>query len=141
MSYFPEVIPGPDPSIDDAPFWAFCADGVLKFQRCADCGRYRHPPTPACPRCKSFARQWVQAGDDAELFSFTVVHYPSLSGIQPVLPYNVAIVQFPSQDNVRLISNVVDAKPDELRIGMRLDLAWDKCGDVLVPRFRKSASG
>lgn len=139
-SYFSEVVPGPVPSIDDAPFWASCEKGVLKFQRCANCKRYQHPPTPACPRCKSFSREWIEARDEAELYSFTVVHYPPLEGIQPRLPYNVAIVRFPSFDNVRLISNVVDADPDDLRIGMKLYLTWEECGSVLVPRFRKSES-
>ncbi len=137
MSYFSEVVPGPDPTIDDAPFWNSCAQRKLRFQRCPECKRYQHPPTPACPRCKSFEREWIEANDEAELYSFTVVHYPSLKGIEDTLPYNVAIVRFPSFNDVRLISNVVDTKPDELRIGMKLSLVWEERDGILLPRFRK----
>ena len=34
------------PRHDD--FWAGCADGELRLQRCAACGTYRHPPGPLC---------------------------------------------------------------------------------------------
>ena len=74
------------------------------------------------------------------MFSFTVVNYPSFSGIEPALPYNVAIVRFPSFDNVRLVSNIVGAEPRELLIGSRLSLIWEDIGPgPKLPRFRASA--
>ena len=140
MSYLPADIPGPEPTIDDAPFWQFCAHQELRFQRCAECGLFRHPPSPVCTRCQSFKSEWLAAQDEAELFSFTVVHNPAHPSIGPALPYNIAIVLFPSFDNVRLISNVVDARPEELRIGMKLDLVWERAGNGgMLPRFRKRA--
>lgn len=137
MAYLPERVPGPEPTIDDQPFWDACTRRELRFQRCTHCGHFRHPPAPGCPRCKSFDHEWVIAKDEAELFSYTVVNYAAHPAVQPVLPYNVAIVLFPSYDNVRLVSNVVDAKADELSIGMPLELVWEQAGDgVVLPRFR-----
>ena len=137
MAYLPDAVPGPEPTIDDRPFWEACQRRELRFQRCADCGRFRHPPTPACARCKSLRGDWVRAADEAELFSFTVVHHPAHDAVVASVPYNVAIVLFPSFDGVRLVSNVVDCPPDALRIGMRLSLAWEAAGNgLLVPRFR-----
>ena len=137
MAYLPDGVPGPEPTFDDNPFWEHCAKGELRFQRCGGCGLVRNPPGPACPRCQSFACDWVAAGDDAELFSFTVVHYSAQGAIAPALPYNVAIVRFPSLNDVRLVSNVIDTPAAGLRIGMELALVFETAGNGRpVPRFR-----
>lgn len=139
MSYLPDGIPGPEPTFDDTPFWDFCEKEELRFQRCGDCGRHRMPPSPFCPHCQSQAVEWVPAPEAAELFSFTVVHHPAHPEIKVALPYNVAIVIFPDCDDVRLISNVVDAAPGEMAIGMPLRLTWETAGNGRkVPRFRKA---
>ena len=130
-------MPVPDPTIDDQQFWERCKQRQLVFQQCNDCQRFRHPPGPACPSCQSFSYRWVEAHDEAELFSFTVVEHGALAGIEKSLPYNIAIVDFPSFDHVRLISNVVDTAPANLRIGMKLHLIWDEVKDgIPLPRFR-----
>lgn len=140
MSYFPRGTPGPEPAIDDAAFWEWCAKGELRFQRCAGCGRFRLPPMPACSHCRSFEFEWVRAPETGEVFSFTVVHHAAHRAIGPALPYNIAIVAFPECDGVRLVSNVMDAAPGELEIGMRVGLAWDTAGNGrTVPRFKKMA--
>lgn len=136
MAYLPDGVPGPEPTIDDSPFWDYCAKRELRFQRCAACGKFRHPPAPACRHCKSFISEWVEARDEAELFSFTIVNFAAHPAVEEALPYNVAIVLFPSFDNVRLVSNVIDAESEDLTIGMRLRLVWDKAGDrAPLPRF------
>jgi uncharacterized protein len=137
MAYFDIGVPTPEPTIDDQPFWAFCAQRQLRFQRCAECGRFRHPPTPGCARCHSFAHDWIEARDEAVLFSYTVVHYAAHPAVSAVLPYNVAIVLFASFDNVRLVSNLLDVAPADMRIGTALDLCWDPIeGGMFLPRFR-----
>lgn len=138
MAYLPDGVPGPEPTVDDRPFWEACRARELRFQRCADCGLFRHPPTPACARCRSLRSEWIRAVDEAELFSFTVVHHPAHDAVTASVPYNVAIVLFPSFDGVRLVSNVVDCPPGELRIGMRLSLVWESAGNgMMLPRFRR----
>lgn len=135
MAYLP--LPGPVPDPDDAPFWEYCRQHELRFQRCTVCGRFRHPPAPCCPHCRSFESEWVRAPEVGELFSYTVVHHPVSEAIRPHLPYNIAIVAFPECGGVRLISNVVDAAPDELRIGMKLQLIWEAAPDGQpLPRFK-----
>jgi len=135
MAYLP--LPGPVPELDDSPFWEFCAQRELRFQHCKSCGRFRHPPGPCCPYCQSFESDWVRAPEQGSLFSYTVVHHPVSEAIRPHLPYNIAIVAFPECDGVRLISNIVDLAPSELRIGMPLWLDWEVADNGQpLPRFR-----
>ena len=137
MSYFPDDMPRPEPSIDEAGFWEFCKERSLRFQSCTQCGTLRHPPLPMCPRCQSCGTEWKAAPEEAEVYSFTVVHHASHPAVAARLPYVVAVVEFPAMPGVRLITNITDIDPREVRVGLRVKLWWDDVGDGMhVPRFR-----
>lgn len=142
MSYFPNEVPDPEPTIDDAAFWQFCRDRQLKFQKCTSCGTVRHPPAPACRLCQSTQSTWVDASGPALLYSFTVVHVASHDSIKAALPYNVAIVRFPDLNDVSMVSNVMGAAGDTLVIDMPLALAWDeRPSGAILPRFKIASAG
>ena len=127
--------------VEHREFWRHCGAGELRFQRCADCATWRHPPGPACPTCHSLRSRWELAPEGPELFSFTVVHHPAAPALKDVVPYNVAIVAFHAPGPLRLVSSVIDAAPEELRIGMPLALAWVRSADGQpLPVFRKGPS-
>lgn len=140
MAYFPETMPRPVPTMDDAGFWAACRERKLRFQACADCGKPRHPPTPICPACHSFKVTWVDAPARAEIFTFNVIHHASHPAVAGRLPYVGALIVFPELPGVRLVSNVTDCAPSSIAIGMRVELWWDDIGEGLfIPRFRLAA--
>lgn len=141
MSYLPDSLPGPEPAIDDKVFWAFCQKKELRFQKCGQCGRVRHPPAPGCQKCGSFEIEWVEAPDEAEIFSFTIVHHAAHEAVRDVLPYNIAIVIYPSLDDVRIISNVVGTANEHVAIGRPVALVWEKAGNGMwIPRYRLKAT-
>jgi uncharacterized OB-fold protein len=124
--------------VEHLAFWQHCAASELRFQRCADCLTWRHPPGPACPQCHSLRSRWDLAPAGPTLFSYTVVHHPAAPVLKEAVPYNVAIVAYPTPVPLRLISSVIDAEPEELRIGMALSLAWVRSADGWpLPVFRK----
>lgn len=143
MAYFPADMPEPVPTMDDAAFWDHCAEQRLLFQCCAECELPRHPPTPVCSRCGSTRMHWVEAPEHATVFTFTVVRYASHPAVTGRLPYVVAVVDFPKLPNVRLVTNVTDVDPSEVRVGMAVQLWWDRLADgdarrrpMYLPRFR-----
>jgi uncharacterized OB-fold protein len=126
--------------LEHRAFWAHCAAGELRFQRCAECGSWRHPPAPRCPACRSALARWEAAPPRAELFSYTVVHHAPAPALQGLTPYNVAIVAFAAPGPLRLVSSVVDAAPAELVVGMPLALDWARSADAqALPVFMKKA--
>lgn len=137
--YLPEFGVGRSHLAPHNVFWGYCAQVELRFQRCADCGVFRHPPSPMCPVCVSSQSRWDLAPDDAELFSYTVVHHAPHPALKEAVPYNVAIVAFPSIGWIRIVSNIIDAAPAELEIGMPLVLAWQAWDShhTQLPLFRK----
>jgi uncharacterized OB-fold protein len=137
QSYLPDLGGIAAPQLPEhVRFWEFCARRELRFQRCGACKRWRHPPAPVCPHCGSPECTWELAPPRAELFSYTVVHHASTPALRDHVPYNVAIVAFPDLIDIRIVSNVIDARPDQLRIGMSLKLVWqEQAPGRMLPLF------
>lgn len=137
MAYFPDAMPRPQPTMDDAGFWDGCREQKLRFQACAACGKPRHPPMPVCPVCHSTKVTWIDAPAKAEVYTFNVIHYASHPAVAGHLPYVGALIVFPDLPGVRLISNVTHCAPASVAIGLQVELWWDDIGDGLfIPRFR-----
>ncbi|MBV7486462.1 Zn-ribbon domain-containing OB-fold protein [Bordetella sp. BOR01] len=137
MAYFPADMPGVEPNMDDTGFWDNCRKHRLVFQACSECSVLRHPPTPICPHCHSVQVKWVEAPDEGQVYTYTIVHHASHPAVQSRLPYVVALLEFPGLPGVRLVTNVTDAPPEKVFIGMRLGLWWDDLDDGFsIPRFR-----
>ncbi len=115
-------------------FWTGGEGGELRFLRCQACGYYIHPPTPVCPQCHSKELAPEAVSGRATLFTYSVNHQPWMPG--PELPYVVAIVAIPEQDGLRLTTNLVGVAPDEIEIGMPLEVTFEHHDDVWIPLFR-----
>jgi uncharacterized OB-fold protein len=131
------AIPRPDPADpDDAAFWAALRDGELRIQRCAACGAFRHPPKPACARCGATDREWVIASGAGEVWSFTVIHPPTLPAFAGRTPYGAVVVRL--DEGVFLVSALVDCPIEELAVGMRVEVAITEADtDLALPLFRR----
>ena len=77
--------------------------------------------------------QWVKASGKAKVFSWQVTYQPFYPAWDT--PYNVAIVEL--EEGVRMHSNIVDCRNDELRIGMRVEVIFEDANDrISLPKFR-----
>ncbi len=140
------TLPVPDPANeDDAAFWDALGEGELRIQRCVACGVLRHPPRPACAQCGSTERGWQVVSGAGAVWSFTVVHPPTLPAFADRTPYGAVVVRL--DEGVFLVSNILDCPVDELAVGMRVELALTKIaadqsagGDLVLPYFRRSTS-
>ncbi len=129
--------PLPEPDEVTSPFWEGCAARTLRFQCCRLCGRNWLPPSVVCPRCWCDEIDWVEASGKGEIFSFAVYRRTYHPAFPP--PYVVAVVEL--AEGPRLISNIVDASPEELCIGMPVALEFLAAGDALLPVFRPAKKG
>ncbi len=114
------------------PYWEAARRRELRFQRCTNCGAWRFPPGPMCPRCLSFAHEWARASGRARLVSWVVVHPPVLPAWKERVPFPVVLVE-----GVRTIGGLLGATAAELRMDMPMvvDFAPSPDGD-LVPHWR-----
>jgi len=113
-------------------FWTSGEDGRLRFLRC-DHGHYVHPPAPVCGYCLSHVLAPEAVSGRGTLHSFTVNHQQWVPGSDR---YVVGLVTIDEQDDVRLLTNIVDCEEEELRIGMPVEVAFEQSEDVWLPLFR-----
>ena len=122
--------PRPRPAItqDNAFFFEGLAAGRLLIQRCASCGVLRHPPRPACARCRSFEWDTVEASGRGTVFSYVVVHHPQVAPFDYPLP--IAVVEL--EEGTRLVSDLVGVDPAAVHIGMPVALEVVAVDDELT---------
>jgi uncharacterized OB-fold protein len=136
--FFPDSMPQPLADSTTLPFWEAAAEHRLVVQRCSDCGATRLPPAPICAACRSDASEWQELSGRGEVFTYTWVHRPIAGGQE--LPFAIAVVALEGSGGLRMISNVVEADPETLAIGLPVELVWeDMSEDLAVPRFRPAS--
>lgn len=118
-------------------FWTSGADGKLRFQECESCTALIHPPQPVCRYCRGHQLRVRAVSGFATLIGFTVNHRFSPPGLPA--PYVVAQVAIEEDPRVRLTTNAVGCDPDQLKLGMRMEVAFEQAGDVWLPLFRPAA--
>ena len=132
----PPPYPRPDPqNADDAAFWAGIDAGELRLQRCTACEAFRHPPRPVCAHCGSRDSEATAVSGSGEIWSFTIVHPPTLPAFADRTPYAAVVVRL--DEGVFLVSNLVDAANHEIEVGRRVALAITEVEPGLaLPLFR-----
>jgi len=133
MPLNPQTGPVPHASSHvSAPFWEACRSGELRYQRCQSCGLSNFPPTEHCRQCLSDHLVWTPSGGFGEIYSWTVVYRPVTAEFAP--PYAPAIVTL--DEGYQMLTNIVGLAPDELAIGMRVQVEFHAVGpDVTLPYF------
>jgi uncharacterized OB-fold protein len=113
--------------------------GALKVQQCSECGALQHPPEELCHHCGSFDLGFKELAGRGTVYSYTVAHYAVNRALVDAVPYAVVLVSLDEAPEVRIIGNVLDIPPDQVRIGMPVEAVWEERevdGDqLLVPQW------
>ena len=127
--------PMPGINEDSAPYWEGTRAGELRGQRCVDCGHLRFPPAIVCPKCLSEDARWHRLSGRGTIYTFIIVHRPQHPAFFADAPYNVAIVEL--EEGLRMHTNIVECSNDELRVGMPVEVVFERINDeVTLPKFR-----
>lgn len=118
-----------------AEFYGWCYRHELRFQRCARCRTWRHPPRPLCNQCHSFETEWAPVSGLGTLHAWTVVVAPMEPALAAQVPYVAAVVAL--DEGPRMASWVTGIAPEQLRVGMRLQVWFDAVTpEVTLPKFK-----
>ncbi|MEJ2723045.1 MAG: Zn-ribbon domain-containing OB-fold protein [Deltaproteobacteria bacterium] len=127
--------PLPVPNADTKPFWDGCREHELRFQRCWECGHVRWPPSTFCPKCHSGAHDMITASGKGRVFTFAVYHQAHHPAFRDEVPYVVAVVEL--EEGVRLLSNIVGCRHDEVRCEMPVEVTWEDLSEEFsLPQFK-----
>jgi uncharacterized OB-fold protein len=122
-------------------FWDGCNDHQLLILRCDDCGHHIHPPQRVCRFCQGINLSPSQMSGKGVVDTFTIPLQPFDPYFMGKVPYTLAVIELPEEPNLKLVSNVVDIDPDDVRIGMPVEVVFTEVAPgVTLPHFRPASS-
>jgi uncharacterized OB-fold protein len=127
MSGSARSIPAPPVSPETKPFWDAAAAGRLLLKRCEACREPHYYPRAICPFCGSDRTTWLEASGGGAIYSYSVFR-------RAPVPYAIAYVTL--DEGPTMMTNIVDADLDALRIGQRVRVRFTPTdGGPPVPTF------
>jgi len=127
----------PLPSPEDplvAEFWEHCSRGELRFQRCSECGSWRHLPRFACADCGSDRWTWELSSGRGRIHSWTITHQPLLRDFPEPVPYAVVVVEM--DEGVRMVSGLRSLAPSALELEFPVEVLFETVAEgVRFPFF------
>jgi uncharacterized OB-fold protein len=119
----------------NAEFYAHCAAGELRFQRCGACGTWRHPPRYRCGACGSPDWTWERSSGRGQVFSWTVTHQALDPAYADEVPYAVVVVEF--DEGPRVVGNLRGLAPHGLELAMAMKVEFEPVAEqVALVHFR-----
>lgn len=132
------ALPVPSPNIQPEmiEFWDALRAGEFLLPHCRTCDFVIWSPRPYCPRCGSLEVDWRPASGDGVVYSYTVNRRGKGFNKQyaEIGPYVIAYVEL--AEGPRILTNIVEADVDSVRIGDRVRAVLHRSGDDVVLRFR-----
>jgi uncharacterized OB-fold protein len=95
----------------------------MEAKKCKGCGKIYFPPRLVCSECKTANFEDVKLSDQGKLLTWTVIHVAPSQFVDQT-PYAMGIVEL--DDGARLLAQITDCEPEELKSGMKLRLEFRK---------------
>ena len=124
--------PVPRPSAISEPYWTACARHEFIVQRCRACARYVFAPQKFCRYCLADELEWVPASGRATLYSYTIIWRPQTPAFE--VPYTAGVIEL--EEGYFMLSNVVECAPEDVHVGMPLEVTWLDLEGGTLPVFR-----
>ena len=120
----------PPMNAESEHFFSAAAQNRLLLKRCGACGRCHYYPRAICPLCGSADTHWTESSGRGEIYSFSVTR----RGVPT--PTVIAYVRLDEQ--VSVLTNIVDCDVDRVRIGDKVHVAFRRLDEhyalpVFVP--------
>ncbi len=137
MAEYKKPLPIPDTETEE--YWKGCKRHELLMPRCKTCGQYCFPPLPMCPTCNAMDQwEWSKVSGKGKIYAWTVVHHATHPDFKEDAPYMCVQVELDDQEDLRLVSTMVDCTSEEIRAGMPVEVVFDDVtADFTLPRFKK----
>jgi len=132
-------VPAPPVVPESKPFWDGTKAGRLMLPRCLRCSFVIWYPRQFCPECGHTCVEWFEASGHGSIYSFTIVRRGE-GAYREVANYVLAFVEL--QEGPRILTNIIDCDPQQLRIGQPVTAVFCDAGDsAALVRFRPHLPG
>jgi len=129
----PRPLPRVNVYMNTKPFWEAAREGALVIQYCRETGRPQFFPRPVSLATGKRNLEWREVSGNGKVYSWTTT-YSAWPGHEDRVPYICALVEL--DEGVRMLVNLLNCKSDDVKIGMKVKLCWEKLtDDVNYPAF------
>jgi uncharacterized OB-fold protein len=122
----PRPLPRPNHYMQTQPFWEKTKEGKLVLQYCRDTGKAQWFPRPVSLYTGRRNLEWREASGRGTVYSFTNT-FSAWPGHEDRVPYLCALVEL--EEGVRMLCNLLNVKAENVKIGMKVKLCWEKLPD------------
>jgi uncharacterized OB-fold protein len=113
----------PEPDDSNRPFFDGARAGVLKLQRCDDCGGWMFPVRRRCQHCGSTVLQWANASGRGTVYAHGQLQREYHVRHRGALP--VIMAQVDLAEGVRMNTNLVGVSPADVHVGMAVSVDFE----------------
>ncbi|MEM7078812.1 MAG: zinc ribbon domain-containing protein [Pseudomonadota bacterium] len=125
----------PEPSEASRPFFEGAQAGKLRLQCCSACGTWMFPVATMCSQCGGRELEWRDTSGQATLFAHGRLRREYHPRHQDRLPLILAQVDI--AEGLRINTNLIDADPDTVRSGCRVEATFETFADGgVLPVFK-----
>jgi uncharacterized OB-fold protein len=115
-------------------FWEGTKQGKLFIQVCKDCKSKIFYPRKFCPECWSGNLGWIEASGKAKIYTFSTAYSMVEPKFMDELPYTIAYVDL--QEGIRMMTRIVECKPEDIKLGIDVEVVFHERGGYFLPYFR-----
>jgi hypothetical protein len=108
----------PVPTPTTQPFWDALAEHTIRIQYSPSSQRYVFYPRILAPGTLADDLEWREISGMAMLYTFTVAYRPVAPHFADDVPQIIAVGQW--DEGPRFATEIVNAEPEQLRVGMRI---------------------
>lgn len=128
--------PVPLPDAVCGPFLQAAAEGRLVLQRCRDCDQAVFYPRSCCTACGG-ELTWVDASGRGRVHTYTIIRQNLSRAFRDKVPYVVAMIDL--DEGARMMGNVIGCTPEEVSIGMPVEVVLVKVSEGIgMPLWRRA---
>ncbi len=115
-------------------FWEGTKQGKFLIQTCGDCKANIFYPRKYCPECWSGNLGWIEAIGKGKIYTFSTAFSMVEPRFMDELPYTLAYIDL--DEGIRVMSRIVECDPNDIKIGMPVEVTFFQRGDFSLPYFR-----
>ncbi len=132
MSSLPKPMPSPTPTTQ--PFWDALREHRIRIQYSPSAGRYVFYPRVLAPGTLADDLEWRDISGAGSLYTFTTSYRAVSPHFVDDVPQILAVVQW--DEGPHFSTEIVNAGPEALRVGMRVRPVFTDYPDALVTMLR-----
>ena len=110
----------PSDNPETRPFWEAADKGRFLLKGCNGCGQKHYYPRSLCPTCFSADTVWIEAAGQGVVYSYCSTRRGETA-------HTIAYVTL--DEGPTILTNIVDAEPDQIRVGARVILSFRRAAD------------